>query len=95
MKYIMPSNLCEKLPPIFLPRVKILPKYQITKNRQKEKALIYQGFSYAYYRLRSWIRAALPRKLRMRHWIFNKIQEVDFCCYYRIFEVYFFDLKLI
>ena len=31
------------------------------KNRQKEKALIYQGFSCVSYRLRSWIRAALPR----------------------------------
>ena len=56
------------------------------KNRQKEKALIYQGFSCVFYRLRSWIRAALPRKLRMVYRTFKKIQEVCFCCYYSIFE---------
>ena len=43
------------------------------KNRQKEKALIYQGFSCVSYRLRSWIRAALPRKLRMRYGIFVEV----------------------
>nr|DAO77998.1 MAG TPA: hypothetical protein [Caudoviricetes sp.] len=47
------------------PQEQFFPK-NITpqKNRQKEKALIYQGFSCVFYRLRSWIRAALPRKLR-------------------------------
>ena len=64
MKYIMQSNSCEKLAPKSPPRALFPQRYQTTGKRQKEKALINQGFSCVSYRLRSWIRAALPRKLR-------------------------------
>ena len=76
----MQSKICEKLAPKSPPRA-LPPKKNIKqqKNRQKEKALIYQGFSCVSYRLRSWIRAALPRKLRMVYRTFKKIQEVCFC----------------
>ena len=74
MKYITQSKICEKLAPKSPPRT-LCPQKNITsqKNRQKEKALIYQGFSCVSYRLRSWIRAALPRKLRMRCRIFTEV----------------------
>ena len=64
MKYIMQFNSCEKLAPKSPPRALFPKNIKPQKNRQKEKALIYQGFSCVSYRLRSWIRAALPRKLR-------------------------------
>ena len=66
MKYIMQSKICEKLAPYSPPRVLFSSNIKIKKIDKKKKALIYQGFSYIYYRLRSWIRAALPRKLRTR-----------------------------